>query len=606
MPYVEFKPNEKHAAQYADIADTADSFTDAGYILTENDLVVDIDNLEKDKVNKLISLFNIKTHTVYTDRGVHFYFKLPIGFRGSKKVSPLGIELEYKHMKNTKYITVKRNGIMRTVENEGVREDLPEFLFTRKKLDSLLGMDEGEGRNAALFKHRVNINGIKNWANILRFINNEVFTTPLPEEEFQTIIRDVKISAGKDDEPEVADYMMQKYKVVNYLGNIYFHQNGEFILDESKLRRLVFSEVGAQKTRYVDEVVKQLQYRAPLVDDTKPFDIKFQNGILREGKFIEIDYQDFTPFNVDIAYYPDAEPVAEVDEYINLLTNDDKDYRDRLLEILAHPLIVNKEFKRMMGKFFIFVGDGGNGKGTLLAIIRKILNQKNCTGLSISNMSDERYFTTMQGKLVNLGDDIQDEAINHEQMKHLKNISTCDFVSTRELFKQSREVELTTTLIFTSNHILKSFEKGESYKRRVDWLPMYTKPTKKDGKFITKLTTPDALEYWLKLMVDGYIRLYANERFTNCELVNKFNTDYHEDNNSVLQYLQDFDKASFIGRRSPEAYDEYEIWALENGLNVQSRKLFVQSIYDVYKLVVGVKKIAKKTARVFCEGENTK
>lgn len=599
--YVEFIEGEKHAKQYADMADDHTAFKDAGYVLTDNDLIVDIDGFEKSKIEKMVSLFNIKTQIVWTDRGAHLYFKKPIGFKGATRVCPLGFEVEYKHMTNTKYITIKRNGVLRTIENNGTREDLPDFLFSRKKLESLLGLDAGEGRNKALFNHRMKIHEIKNWYSILRFINNEVFATPLDEEEFQTISRDVKITAGKDDEPAVADFLMTKYKIVKYLGSLYFHYKGDFILDDSRLKRLVFSEVGAQKTRYVDEVVKQLEYRAPLIDENQTFDIKFQNGILRDGKFIEVDYQEFTPFNIDVAYYPDAEPVQEVDDYINLLTNNDLDYRNRLLEILAHPLIVNKEFKRMMGKFFIFVGDGGNGKGTLLTIIRKILNQKNCTALSISNMSDERYFTTMQGKLVNLGDDIQDEAINHEQMKHLKNISTCDYVSTRELFKQSREVELTTTLIFTSNHILKSFEKGESYKRRVDWLPMYTKPTKKDGKFITKLTTPDALEYWIKLMVDGYMRLHENEKFTDCEIVNKFNTEYHAENNSVLQYLQDYEKDSFIGRRSPEAYDEYEIWANENGLNVQSRKLFVQSVYDVFGLTVGVKKIHKKTSRVFLD-----
>lgn len=600
--YIEFKEGEKHAAQYADMSDEHTSFKDAGYVLTENDLIVDIDELPKETIEKMITLFNIKTQIVWTDRGAHLYFKKPSAFRGATRVCPLGFEVEYKHLKNTKYITIKRNGIMRTIENEGVREDLPGFLFSNKKLDSLLGMDDGDGRNDKLFKHRMKIHQIREWSNILRFINNNVFATPLSEEEFQTVSRDVKIDAGKDDEPAVADFLMTKYKVVKYLDNVYFFQNGEFITDEAKLRRIVFAEVGLQKTRYVDEVIKQLEYRAPLVDESKMFDIKFQNGILRDGKFIEVDYQEFTPYNIDIAYYPDAEPVKEVDEYINLLTNDDPEYRKRLIEILAHPLIVNKEFKRMMGKFFIFVGDGGNGKGTLLAIIRMILNQKNCSGLSIENMSDERYFTTMQGKLANLGDDIQDSAINHEQMKHLKNISTCDFVSTRELFKQSREVELTTTLIFTSNHILKSFEKGESYKRRVDWLPMYTKPKKKDKHFITKLTTPEALEYWIRLMVEGYMRLYENEKFTYCEIVNKFNTDYHAENNSVLQYLEDFKKEDFIGQRSPEAHNAYEIWAEENGLNVQSRKLFVQSLYDVYGLSIGVRKINKKSARVFVEG----
>lgn len=597
--YIEFLPGKKHAAKNADVSDNHDHFKDAGYVLSDNDVVVDIDNLEKETIQKLITVFNIKTQIIWTDRGVHLYFKKPTGFRGSTKVCPLGFSVEYKHIANTKYITIKRDGKIREIENEGVREDLPACLFTNKRIESLLGLDEGEGRNKALFAHRMKIHEIKEWASILRFINNNIFATPLSEEEFQTISRDVKITAGKDDEPSVADFIMTKYKVVKYLDNVYFYQDGDFVSDLSKLKRIIFAEVGLQKTRYIDEVVKQLEYRAPLIDENRTFDIKFQNGILRDGKFIEVDYQEFTPFSIDIPYYKDAEVVKEVDEYIGHLTNNDEDYRNRLLEILAHPLIVNKEFKRMMGKFFIFVGDGGNGKGTLLAIIRMILNKKNCTGLSISNMSDERYFTTMQGKLANLGDDIQDEAINHEQMKHLKNISTCDFVSTRELFKQSREVELTTTLIFTSNHILKSFEKGESYKRRVDWLPMYSKPKKKEKKFITNLTTEAALEYWLRLIVEGYFRLYENERFTDSEIVNKFNDEYHAENNSVLQYLQDYEADYFEARRSPECYEEYEIWANENGLNVQSRKLFVQSVCDVFGLTVGIKKINKKAARVF-------
>jgi putative DNA primase/helicase len=599
--YIEFKEGEKFAGQYADQSESHTSFKDAGYVLTENDLIVDIDTLEKDKIRKLVSLFNIKTQIVWTERGAHLYFKKPTGFKGAKKVAPVGFEVEYKHLKNTKYITIKRNGTLREIENMGVREDLPDCLYAKKKFDNLLGFDDGDGRNAALFKHRMSINGMTGWSSILRFINNNIFAAPLSEEEFQLIIRDVKITAGKDDEPEVADYLMKKYKVVNYAGNLYFFQGSEFIYDMTKLRKMVFDEVGSQKTRYVDEVVKQMEYRAPIINESQTFDIKLENGILRNGKFIEVDYQEFTPYNIDISYDADCEAVQCVDDYVNLLTNNDPQYRDLLFEILAHPLIVNKEFKRMMGKFFIFVGDGGNGKGTMLAIIRRILNQKNCTGLSIKNMSDERYFTTMQGKLANLGDDIQDEAINNEQMKQLKNISTCDFVATRELFKQSRDVEMTLSLIFTSNHILKSFEKGNSYKRRVMWLPMYSKPSKKDKQFISKLTSKESLEYWLKLIVDGYFRLYNNERFSQCDLVETFNAEYHEENNGVLMFLNDFTKEDLVGKRPPEVHEEYETWAEENGMTVHSKKLLTQSIYDRFGLKIGVKKINRKTARVYQE-----
>jgi putative DNA primase/helicase len=600
--YIEYQHLKKYPKKDAEVSDSPDTFKDAGYLLNDNDLVVDVDTLTKEQIEKIISLFNIKTQIVWTERGAHFYFKKPTAFKGSKKVCPLGFELEYKHAKNTKSITIKQAGKMRKIDNAGIREELPEIFYSKKRLEPLLGMDEHEGRNNALFAHRMKIHDIPDWQHVLRFINENIFAAPLSEEEFNTISRDgVRIDAKKDNEPEIADFILSKYKAVVYLGALYFLENKRFITDDDKLKRLVFAEVGLQKTRYVDEVIKQMKYRAPLIESGTVFDIRLKNGILRDGRFIEVDYQEFTPYSIDIAYNPEAEPVKIVEEYIEHLTNYDQDYKKRLLEIMAHPLIVNKEFKRMLAKFFIFVGDGGNGKGTLLFIIRKILGYENCSALSIKNMTDERYFTTMQGKLANLGDDVQDEPINGEQMKVIKNISTCDYVATRKLFEQSKDIELTISLIFTSNHVLKSFEKGESYRRRVDWLPMYSKPKKKDKNFINKLTTPEALEYWIRLIVEGYQRLYLNEGFTHSELVQQFNDEYHESNNTVLQFLADYDKDFFLDRRSPEIYEEYSVWAEENGLAIQSKKLFNNSIYDKYGLILDAKKINGKTARVFTE-----
>ncbi|MBW8384445.1 MAG: hypothetical protein K0M69_18240, partial [Youngiibacter sp.] len=433
----------------------------------------------------------------------------------------------------------------------------------------------------------------------LRFINENIFAESMSEEEFNYIVRDIKLDVDKDGECEVADYIMNKYRLVFYASNLYFYLDGEYRNDHDLLRRIIYQEVGAQKTRFVDEVLKQLEYRSPIISD-KAFDIKFKNGILRAGEFYEIDYDEFTPYVIDVNYRENAEPVKEVDDYVQLLTNGDEKYRDLLFEILAHTLIVDKEFKRLLAKFFIFVGDGGNGKGTLLTIIRKILNAKNCTGLSIKNMSDERYFVTMKGKLANLGDDIDDQPINNEQMKQLKNISTCDFVATRELFKQSKETELTISLIFTSNHILKSFEKGESYRRRVLWLPMYTKPTKKDPLFISKLTTEKALEYWISLIIEGYRRLYHNATFTESELVGRFNKEYHEDNNGVLLYLRDHRAEDFKNRKPKEVWQHFEIWAEENDVS-STPKMLKEAIMQNFSLKVGVKKINGVSCRVYMD-----
>jgi len=106
---------------------------------------------------------------------------------------------------------------------------------------------------------------------------------------------------------------------------------------------------------------------------------------------------------------------------------------------------------------------------------------------------------SFKGKLANLGDDIQDQAITDKDMKVLKNITTCDYISAREMYKNAESMYFTGSLIFTSNHLIKSFEKGKSYKRRVMWLPMYTEVDEdnKDPLFITKLTTPESIEYWI-------------------------------------------------------------------------------------------------------------
>lgn len=601
--YVEYLPGKKHSGKHAEMSDNLDSFSDAGYVLEDHDLVVDIDSLNHEQIHALIRMFNINTEVVWTGRGAHLYFKKPDGFRGAKGICALGVEVEYKHKSNTKSITVKLDNQARKVERKGIREELPDFFISaRKHYESLIGLSEGDGRNNKLFQHRKKMGNIRDWRLCIEYINQWVLDTPLPDEELEVLTREMQVTAVKDGESAIADLIMLEKRVVKYAGQLYFFNGSEYVSDTDELTRMVYRYCKGQKTHYVREVISQMDQRSELIPSNKSFDIKFKNGVLRNGYFVELDYTDFTPYSINIEYREDAEPVSEVDDYINQLTKGDSDYRMRLLEILGHTLITDKEFKRLVGKFFIFVGDGGNGKGTLLTIIRHILNDKNCSGLSIKNMSDERYVNVLAGKLANLGDDIQDEPINNEQMKMLKNISTCDYIEVRKLFENSKSVEVTTSLIFTSNHVLKSFEKGTSYKRRVDWLPMYTKPKKKDPKFITKATTPEALEYWIKLIVNGYMRLYENQGFTESKVVSDYNAQYHEENNTAIAYVRDLNpKRDIENKRAPEVYEEYKIWCEENGENVQSSRLFRQTITDIHGYRIKAKRINQKTQKVYAK-----
>ena len=611
--FIEYQNGEKHAGSNAAISESMDSFQDCGLLLTNEDIVIDIDHVPKETIKAALSEFGIITQTIWTDRGAHLWFKKPAWFtRRRDGVCRLGFEIEqHNRSSNPNGMTVKRNGIERQIDNFGKQCFLPPIfkIDTKCKYTNLTGMNDGEGRNKALFAHRMNLqrNSAPDVERICAFINRHVFAEPLPEAELEGILRDITADESTNRQSDIASVIMHECMTTIYSGMTWWYRNGEYLADENdqNLIRRVYATCEGEKTSFVDEVIKQVKYRSPIVSAETVFPIRFKNGILRNGEFTPMkDYMDFTPYFIDIDYRPDAEPVQMVDDYINNLTNGDQSYKDLLMEVVGYVMITDPEKIRSLGKFFMFRGDGANGKGTLLQIMKKIYNAKNCTNLSIKQLTDDRYKVTMIGKLANLGDDIEAEAIDNDQLKVLKNISTADTVATRHMYAESESTTFTTKLYFTTNSDISSFEKGYAYKRRIVWLPMFNKVEKPDPRFISKLTTKEALEYWIRLIVEGYKRLYRNMEWTECKAVEDYNSRYHENNNVCARFAKDLDPDTMlIGKTVSEMRNAFYDWDTED--NKFRSKLFKEAVWDIYKIGLGKSKVSGKVCRVFMRQADT-
>ena len=611
--FIEYRDGEKHAGSGAAKSETMDSFQDCGLLLASDDLVIDIDHLPKESIKAMIRDFGLVTRTVWTDRGAHLWFKRPQWLTKRKDgICRLGFEIEqHNRSSNPNGMTVKRNGVARQIDNMDKQMYLPAIfkVDTKNKYNNLTGMDEGDGRNKALFSHRMALmkNNVPDIDKICSFINYNVFSTPLPPAEMEGIMRDVEPDEGENQQSAIATMIMEECLTTIYSGMTWWYRNGEYLADEGdqNLIRRVYAACEGEKTSFVDEVIKQIKYRSPMVPADTVFPIRFRNGILRKGEFIQIkDYRDFTPYFIDINYKPDAEPVPMVDEYINNLTNGDPAYKDLLMEVIGYVMITDPERIRSLGKFFMFRGDGANGKGTLLQIMKKIYNAKNCTNLSIKQLTDDRFKVTMIGKLANLGDDIEAEAIDNDQLKVLKNISTADTVATRHMYAESESTTFTIKLYFTTNSDISSFEKGYAYKRRIVWLPMFNKVEKPDPRFISKLTTNEALEYWIRLIVEGYKRLYHNMEWTECKAVEEYNAQYHENNNVCAQFAKDLDPdTEILGKTVEDIKAAFREWDTED--KTFRPKLFKEAVWDLYKIGLGVSKVAGKSKKVFMRQSET-
>ncbi len=600
MSYIEFKRGEKHAGKDADISDTPDAFSDCGYLLEEDDLVIDIDETGKDIIKQMISWFDIKTQIVWTDRGAHLYFKLPSGLKRVKNGNcALGFKVEMKTKWNTPNgITIKRNGVMREIENEGMRQELPLIFSLRKNFDNLLGLSNGDGRNDKMFRHKMQLANCEGWNKILNFINTFVFAEPLPDKEFEVLTRPQNINSQEMNENYIAELIVNMYKCKIYLKEVWFKDGDDYKTDEDELKRLIFQQCSDKKSTFVEEVLRQIYLSAENIKDEQVFHIKLQNGIIKNGKFYKRIDDSFTPYSIDIEYHEDAPSVDIVDEYIKNLTGEDEAYKQLLMEVLAYPLVLDPAMISSIGKFFFFRGDGRNGKGTLLQIIRSIYGPKNCTSMSLTQLTDHAYSSTLIGKLANLGDDIEPKPIDDKQMKMLKNLTTADVISTRRMYQNSINMRSVAKLFFTTNTELKTYEKGYAYQRRVMWLPMFTKVEKPDGHFVAKITTPEALEYWIRLIVEAYVRLYNNGKFTESDVVKKFNADYHKNNNEMALFIESFSNEELDYLSIPELRDKYRDWCGEQNAKFNATA-FSNTLSELRRgEVKGVTKDGKTVRRV--------
>ncbi|WP_289423713.1 DUF5906 domain-containing protein [Faecalibaculum rodentium] len=616
MPFIEFQPGEKYAKPGADKSDFTESFQDCGYLLTNDEIVIDIDHLPKESIRELCKTFDIKTQIVWTNRGAHLYFKKPPRHRRTDGVCRLGFEIEELTCTNRPNgVTVKRDGVLREIENAGAREALPDIFTVSKRFEDLTGLSEGDGRNRKLYTHKMKLNNCEDWFRIIRFINEHVFDEPLPQKEFDSLSRAEQSEGDQKttNEADVAEQVIREFKCAKWASQVWFwsEKAGKFISDDEELAAIIAKRIAVKDPNKVEKAMKWLRINAKKYPADYIFKIRLRNGFLADGKFTPIVVDDFTPHCIDIDYNPDAEPVPAIDEYLDQIVNEPKytqqdmqDYRNRLIEIMAYGLIVNPERVRVLSKFHILRGEGSNGKGTFLEIMKTIYQPENCSTLSIEDLADATRINSLTGKLVNLGDDVEDKPIGKTQFKHIKNITSADTVTIRRLYKEAESVVLQAKLIYTSNSDLRTFDKGHALERRMCWVPMFNTVRKPDPNFITKMTTPEALEYWMKLMVEAYVRLYKHG-WTESKICADYNGEYHRHNDISKMFIEELEKDDFHYKTRQEVLDMFDKWNTDDDRKLNMRA-FKQNIWLLYRMGFGVNTRQGKSAKVLMEQCETK
>lgn len=566
MKYVKFVEGQKFPPTYDksqwEVSNNSHDFEDCGIVLDKDIIVVDIDGLEKVVLDKLVSAFDIKTQYCYTDRGMHLYYKKPKGYKYTKDgVCCLGFEIEHKK----DLITHKIDGkVVRDLHNRDEYYELPWFFRIYKDNENLQGLVLGDKRYNKLVKMSYRMDGQDGKYNALNFINNYIFAEPIDDKDINNMANIVPDkSKNLDSLMDIARDVAKNTNSVLFHGSLYCYIDGKFTGDDKRIRQYVTQTYsGLIKTaRDTADIVKAIADWSKILDNNEDFHIQFNNGILRQGNFYHIDEcRDFTPYTINRDYKHDLDRDESVERLFDVLGDGDADYRRYLIQMFASSLITDSGFRKKWTFIHFLVGDGGNGKGTMMSLYRHAMTSGTYGSVEMEKLSDVHNLNSLHGKLANISEEVQNAGMKKEVLKIIKNITAFDPITLRGLYKGAEnDMIITTSLFCTSNHIIPIYENNKAIDRRFVWIPV-DKPI---GDIMTDeefegLKSEHAADYFLKLMVEEAIRMQYEGKYVECKSIQDFSHGVLHDDDIVEQWFEFFPISRIINNKPRDVYQEFQ------------------------------------------------
>ena len=601
LKFLELNDEKQPVTSFDTTYTSLDKLDNAGLLLNNKVVVVDFDN-DNENENRIIDYFKVHypTLTVKTTRGIHFYYSKPSDVvikNGADKITVGGFQVDYKTGTKS-YAIVKHKGKMREANRELSLKDLPSLpiiMYPLPKAKNITGLDEGDGRNNALFYHLRLIREQKRDLDIntvATFINDVILGEKLENKELTTLIEsvnnlEINLNGQYNGDPKdmisFGEFIAKELDVKIYNGSLYFKDGLNYSRDKIKLNKAINKYLKLRRSQ-MTELEAQLYIYADLIDDKQNFSVKLRNGVIVDDNIVDYDCG-FTPFYLDVTYDTNAYD-KNVDEFINFVCCNRKDMRTVLEEILGHILLIN----RFPHKIFFLTGSGANGKSTFVEMITKWTGELS-SHVDIANFDDGTSLVSLIGKLVNVADDV--DAIYLEKSKNLKTMASGNTVGTRAIYSQPITLKNTATLIFTANEPPVFKDKSDGIGRRLVIVPFENKVKTRIYNLDELLSTDKAKSYLLNLALAGVKRIFDNKlEMSTSETVEQATKQYYLDNDSVLAYLNDY--PTINNNPVVTVYEAYEEYCEDSNLKAVSRTKFSRRLSSLGYTIASTTMLGKK------------
>lgn len=386
---------------------------------------------------------------------------------------------------------------------------------------------------------------------------------------------------------------------------LYVYEDGVYKLGiaESEINKHAEMVMNKDGTRFdINEIIFHVKCRTYQDWNFWEIEDKFiclKNGILNiENMMLQPLSPEFHFLNkLPIEYYPKEE--LENNGHVDVFTYEKtKEEKVDLIDKFFHQIVATQEdvdalyeffgyclYRRIpIHKAFMLVGEGENGKSTLLSLLKAFLGSDNVSNQTLQSICENRFAAVeLHGKLANIYADLEQKSLYNTGM--FKILSGEDSIDAERKFIQ-RRIKFTNFAkqIYSCNTIPANTKDDTiAFWRRWILITFPNRFSKErgngDANILQKLTSKEQLSLLLLHALEGLKRLLQNNGFSNQKTTEETRLDYIV-RSDPIKYFAEIHLIEDVQSFEPKivVYEAYKQFCNEKGLEIKDVVVFGRTI----------------------------
>jgi len=390
-----------------------------------------------------------------------------------------------------------------------------------------------------------------------------------------------------------------------------YKPNGESYIREIARKILLH----AYTPQRVNKIIAKIEADT-MIDADKFFnqnyidEMPMQNGILNIKTRV---LSEFNPekifFNkLPLTYNPDATCETVRKFFLDVLKEED-DVKVAF-ELFGYSLLKDHPIE----KAFMFVGNGRNGKGKFISLLKTFLGAENCCSVPLSQLrSDSTGVCELFGKLANLAGDLNNTALKETGL--FKEVTGRDMVGAKRKYLRDLFFVNYSKQIFACNELPRVYDFSQGFwsrwclfefpyqfidKKEYDLLEEKGNMRIRDTEIIDKLTTENELSGLLNSALDGLDRVRKNKDISNSKGTAETKNFWIRNSDSFSAFCLDMIESDYEGVISKkELRISFMKYCKQHKIKGASDKGIKIVLEDMFGAIPGYKDLGKGQENVW-------